>query len=87
MTFALELVAQLFEVVDLAVVRNPNRPVFVRHRHTAVCGEVKNREAPTSQAKERAIRRTMLPQPAVIGAAMRLNGGHPRQCFTISPVR
>ena len=87
MAFALELVAQLFEVVNLAVVRNPNRAVLIRHRHMAVCGKVEDGKAPASQGKEGAVRGTMLPQPAVVRPAMRLDGSHPRQCFTISPVR
>src|SRR6266496_2946354 len=87
MAFALELAAQLFEVINLAVVRNPNRAVLVRHRHMAVCGKVEDGKAPAAQTKERAVRGTMLPQPAVVRPTMRLNSGHPRQCFAISPVR
>src|SRR5439155_4039078 len=87
MTFAFELAAQLFEVVNLAVVRNPNRAALIRHRHMAVCGKVEDGKAPASQAKEGAVRGTMLPQPAVVRPAMGLDGSHPRQCFAISPVR
>src|SRR2546429_5856801 len=45
MTFALEFAAQHFEVVNLAVVGNPNRAVLVRYRHMAVCGKIEDGKA------------------------------------------
>src|SRR5207248_7751352 len=74
------------KIVDFAVVGDPNRAIFVRHRHVTVGCEVENRKAPTSQAEIGTIWRVMVPHAAVIRASMRLDCGHARQSFTISPV-
>src|SRR5437868_13007642 len=86
MTFAFELAPKFFEVVNLAVVGDPDTAVLVRHWHVAVCRKIENGKPPAPQSKERALWRTMLPYAAIVRAAMHLDGGHPPQRLAISPI-
>src|SRR3984885_8365386 len=61
MAFAFELAAQISEVVDLSVERDPHRTIFVRHRHVAVGREVENREAPGAATDIRAVAEMAVP--------------------------
>ena len=61
MAFALQFPAQLGEVINLAVVGNPDRAVFVAHRHVAVGRKIENRQAPAAQTDIRAVRKSLLP--------------------------
>src|SRR3954447_5554266 len=87
MALAFEFAAQVRKVVDFAVVGDPNAAVLVRHRHVSVGCEVEDRQPPASQTEIRTVWRAMVPHPAVIRAAMRLDGRHARQSFTIAPIR
>ena len=73
---ALEVAAQIGEVVNFAVVGNPDRAVFVAHRHVAVGRKIENGQPPAAQPNVPAIRETALPEPGIVGAAVRLHLRH-----------
>ena len=86
MAFCFELAAQIGEVVDLAVVGDPHRSIFVAHRHVAVGGEIENGQAPAAQSDVSAIGETPLPEPGVIGTAVGLHVRHPEERLRVTTV-
>src|SRR3984957_21214655 len=50
MSLALEFAAEFGEVVDFAVIGNPERAILVGHRHVAERGQIENGEAAAAQA-------------------------------------
>src|ERR1700676_3012094 len=86
MSLAFELVAQLGKVVDLPVVGDPNRSIFVRHRHMTIRRGIENGEASASQTNVATVRKTPLPQPGVIRTAMSLHVRHPSERICITPI-
>src|SRR5260370_24898318 len=83
---AFELAAQIGKVVDLAVICDPHRSIFVRHRHVAIGGEVENRETPASQSDISPIGETPLPEPGGVGTAMCLHVRHPDERLPVAAV-
>src|SRR5579863_10575432 len=83
---AFEFAAQLREVVDLAVICDPDGSVFVAHRHVADGGQIENGEAAAAQADVGTIWELAVPKAGVVWAAMRLNLRHARQRFPISAI-
>ena len=81
-----ELVAQIGEVVDFAVVGNPHGAIFVAHGHVAIGGEIENGEAAAAQPDVSAIGETPLPESGVVGTAMRLHVRHARQRLPVAAV-
>ena len=81
-----KLAAQIGEVIDLTVVGNPHRSIFVAHRHMAIGGEIENGEAAASQPNVSAIGETPLPQPGIIGTAMGLHIRHPGECLRVAAI-
>ncbi len=89
MAFGFQFAAKIGEVIDLAVVSDPDGTVFVRrsrvrrllvaHGHVAVGREVENREAATAETDVGSIGESALPETEVVGSAMRLDGGHAGQ--------
>src|SRR5208282_337991 len=86
MPFAFEFTAQIGEVVDLAVVGNPHRSIFVRHGHVPIGGEVENGKAAASQSDVSPVGETPLPQPGVVGSAVRLHVRHTDQRLPVAAV-
>src|SRR5260370_17042209 len=84
--FALELTAQVGEVIDLAVVCDPHRAIFVAHGHVAIGGEGEDRKTSASQPDVSTIGETPLPEPGVVRAAVRLHGRHPDERLPLAPV-
>src|SRR5260370_36898680 len=84
--FALELTAQIGEVIDLAVVCDPHRAIFVAHGHVAIGGEVEDRKTAASQSDVSTIGETPLPEPGVVRAAVRLHVRHPDERLRIAAV-
>ena len=84
---ALEVAAQIGEVVNFAVVGNPDRAVFVAHRHVAVGRKIENGQPPAAQPNVPAIRETALPEPGIVGAAVRLHLRHAGEGLRVAPVR
>src|ERR1035438_5013809 len=83
---AFELMPQIGEVVDLAVVGDPHCPIFVAHGHVAVSGEVKNGQPAASQSDVSTIGETPLPEPGVVGTAMRLHVRHADEGLPVAAV-
>src|ERR1700691_1885532 len=86
MSFSFEFEAQIGEIENLAVVGDPHRPIFVAHGHVAIGGEVENGEAAAAQPDVSAIGETPLPEPGVVGAAVRLHVRHPGELLRIAAV-
>ncbi len=85
-TFAYELVAKLSIVIDFTVVGDPHGTIFVAHRHVAVGGKIENGQAAAAEADVGTIGEFALPQPEVIGSAMRLYLRHAGQHVATAPV-
>jgi hypothetical protein len=83
---AFEFPAQRGEVVDLAVVSDPEGAILVRHRHVAEGRQIEDGEAAVAQADVGTVRESPLPEAGVVRAAMGLDVGHPRQRFPISAI-
>ena len=78
--------AKLGEIIDFAVVHQVDRVIFVGHGHMARGGQVQDGQAPAAEAQIGAVRRHVLPNPGVIGTAVRLAIGHGPQGYVIPPV-
>src|SRR5947209_4465963 len=86
MPLTLEFAAELSEVVDFSVVRDPNCTVLIAHRHVPVGGKIENREAAAAQAHVGAVGKCPIPETRIVRTAMRLDRCHPRQRFPISTI-
>ena len=84
--FAFKFTAQIGEVVDLAVVGDPDRAVFVAHGHVAIGGKIENSKAAAAQTDVSAIGETPLPEAGVVGSAVRLHVRHPDERLPIAAV-
>src|ERR1700694_5126034 len=84
--FAFELTAQIGEVVDLAVVGDPHRPIFVAYGHVAIGGKVEDRKTAAPQTDVSAVEDMPLPEPGVVRTAMRLHVRHPDERLRVSAV-
>src|ERR1700746_88575 len=78
--------AQFSEVVNLSVVGDEDRSIFIGHRHVAAGRQVENGQSPASQPDIGAIREALLPDAEVVWAAMRLHVCHPGQRLPVSAV-
>src|SRR5467141_3986989 len=83
---ALELTAQIGEVVDFAVEGDPHRPIFVAHGHVAIGREVENGKTAASQSDVSPIGEMPLPEPRVVGTAVCLHVRHPDECLRVAAV-
>src|ERR1019366_7836330 len=89
--FGFELMTQINEVVNFAVVGDPDGAVFVRrflvtHGHVAIGREIENSEPAAAEADVGAIGETALPEPGVVGAAMGLHARHASQGIRIAAI-
>src|ERR1700726_4033468 len=84
--FTLQLAAKVGKVVDLAVVRDPDRAVLVAHGHVAAGGEVENGKAAAAEANVGTIRKSSLPQTGIVRAAVGLHARHAREHFSVSAI-
>jgi hypothetical protein len=84
--FALQFVAKVSEIVDLAVVSDEDGPITIGHRHVAISGKIENGKSTAAQTYIGAIGGAMFPQTGVVGAAMRLDMSHPGQRFPAATV-
>src|SRR4051812_33743377 len=71
-------ISKLYEIVNFAVERYPDRLVLVRERRNGACRQVDNRETPLSQPYSR--RRV---DALTIGAAMNDRVTHSRHSLTV----
>ncbi len=83
---ALQLPAKFGEVVDFAVVGDPDRAVFVAHWHVPVSGKIENGEAAAAEANVGTIGKSSLPQTGVVGTAVRLDVRHACEHFPVPTV-
>src|SRR4029077_2917348 len=83
---ALQLAPQLSEVVNLAVVGDPDAAVLIAHRHVAVSRKIDNRETAATQTNIRTIGKSSFPQAGVVRSAMRLDGRHTPQSFLVPAI-
>src|SRR6266849_3393577 len=86
MPLSRELTAQIGEVVDLAVVGDPHRPIFVAHGHVAIGGKVEDGKTAAPQSDVSPIGEMPLPEPRVVGTAMGLHVRHPDERVRVSAV-
>jgi len=84
--FAFEFMAKVSEVVNLAVIGDPDGAVFVAHRHVTERRQIENSQAAAAQSNIGAVGELAIPEAEVVGAAMRLHLRHPRQGLSISAV-
>ena len=87
MAFALQLAAKFGEVVDFAVVGDPDRAVFVAHGHVPIGGKIEDGKAAAAQANVGTIGKSSLPQTGVVGTAVRLDVRHAGEHFPVPAVR
>src|SRR5579871_1114016 len=83
---AFEFGAQTGKIVDLTVVRDPDRAVFVTHRHMAERRQVQDGETAASKPHVRSIRKSAIPHSRVIRSAMRLHARHPHHRFPVAAI-
>ena len=81
MAFALQFAAKFGEIVNFAVVGDPDCAVFVAHRHVTIGREIENGKAAAAEADVRTIGKSPLPQTGVVGTAVRLDVRHPRRAL------
>src|SRR5713226_1355301 len=86
MTLHRQIAAQLGIIVDLAVVGDPDSPVFVAHGHVPAGGKINNGESPASKADIGTVGKFLLPRSDVVGSAMSLHVSHAHECFAVSTV-
>src|SRR5258708_39750012 len=84
--FALKLTTQIGEVVDFAVVGDPHRPILVAHGHVAIGGKVEDGKTTASQSDVSPIGEMPLPEPGVVGTAVRLHVRHSDERLRVSGV-
>jgi hypothetical protein len=84
--FALQLTAKLGEIVNFAVVGDPDRAVFVAHRHVAVGRKIKNGKAAAAEANVGTVGESSFPQTGVVGTTVRLDVRHPAEHFPVPTV-
>src|SRR6267154_6416502 len=84
--FALQLTAKFSEVIDFAVIGDPDRAVFVAHRHVAVGRQVKDGEAAAPETNVGTVGESTIPQTGIVRATVCLNVCHPSEHFPISPI-
>ena len=86
MAFTLQFAAEFGEVVDFAVVGDPDRAVLVAHRHVTVGRKIEDGKAAAAEANVGAVRKSSLPQTRVVGAAVRLDMRHPAEHVSIAAI-
>src|SRR3982074_1591595 len=84
--FALKLTAEIGEVIALAVVGDPHRPILVAHGHVAIGREVEDRKTAAPQSDVSPIGETPLPEPGGVGTAVRLHLRHPDERLRVAAV-
>src|SRR5713101_5450663 len=86
MPFTFKFTPQIGEVVDFAVVGDPHRPILVGHGHVAIGGKVENRKTAAAQSDVSPVGETPLPEPGVVGTAVRLHIRHPNERLGVAAV-
>src|SRR5258708_32177717 len=84
MPLHLQIAAQLGKIVDLAVVGDPDSPVFVAHGHVPAGGKINNGKSPASKADIGTVGKFLLPQSGVVGPPMSRHVSLPHDRFSVS---
>jgi hypothetical protein len=84
--FVLQFTAKFGEVVDFAVVGDPDRAVFVAHWHVPIGRKIKDGKAPAAQANIGTIRESSIPQAEVVGTTVRLDARHPTEHVSVAAI-